>query len=62
MKVNHSKNKNQLIQRKITELDDNVAREYLKSHPTQKLSKNYLKKTLNIKREKMMQEVKKRMV
>ena len=48
MKVKHSKNSKQT--NKIIELDNNIVRDYLKEHNTKKLSVNYLKKALNIKK------------
>jgi hypothetical protein len=52
MKVKRGKKSKQ--ETKIVELDNNIVREYLKSHLTQKLSINYLKKALNIKRTKVL--------
>ena len=40
--------------KKIIELDNNPVREYLKNHPTKKLSINYIKKAINIKRAKVL--------
>jgi hypothetical protein len=52
MKVKHSQKSKQ--ENKIIELDVNVVRDYLESHPTQKLSVNYLKKALKIKKSKVL--------
>jgi hypothetical protein len=48
MKVKRGKKSNQ--ENKIVELDNNTVREYLKEHNAKKLSVNYLKKALNIKK------------
>uniref|UniRef100_A0A6C0KYP5 Uncharacterized protein n=1 Tax=viral metagenome TaxID=1070528 RepID=A0A6C0KYP5_9ZZZZ len=52
MKVKRSKNSKQ--ENKILELDNNIVRDYLKEHNTKKLSLNYLKKALNLKKSKVL--------
>jgi len=52
MKVKYSKNSKQT--NKIIELDNNIVRDYLKEHNTKKLSLNYLKKALQLKKPKVL--------
>ena len=52
MKVKYSKNSTQI--NKIVELDNNIVRDYLKEHNAKKLSVNYLKKVLQLKRSKVL--------
>lgn len=52
MKVKYSKNSKQA--NKIVELDSNIVRDYLKENNTKRLSLNYLRKALQLKRSKVL--------
>ena len=52
MKVKYSKNYKHA--NKIVELESNIVRDYLKEHNTKKLSLNYLRKSLQLKKSKVL--------